>query len=259
MQWLSNTLAHPVIVLIGYLFGLAGVIVSVVFYFKQVKDKRPRWASRTAVVIDGKKPEADAINGKLAVTWDGHSVEQLTVTRLLIGNAGRETIRCADIAAADPVRVIPAEGVQILACEVCEVCTPAINATAEKHADSSIRLGFEYLDEGDAFVLRVVHTGGYEGLSVAGTIMGAGAVRYCRSSIPSSAKMWIGWPLLSLGILGCGVAGNYFQRITGMALAGGLVTGTAMVICLLLTMAVASAVERRFMDEARLRCTLDRR
>lgn len=257
MSFLSSILAHPVTVATRYLLGIAGFVATFVIYFKQKSEKKLRWASQSAVVISAGRPDGDAYAEHLAVHWKGEPVTQLTVTRMLIGNAGGESIRGGDIATGDYVRVIPADGVRVLSCDVCESSTHAIRAYATVESDSHVRVGFEFLNSGDAMVLRVVHTGGYQSLTLAGTVIGAGECKPSRDHLPKWLKK--GFMLLALvGLVASGVSSHLMRQVTGREDVSVFIGSVVLMLFFCAGISLHHVARGLYFEQRRMRCALSR-
>jgi hypothetical protein len=120
---------------------------------------------------------------ELEIRFKGDKVNNLSVSNVWIGNAGRATIRQDDIASSDPVTIKPARsGVKILDSELVFRSNPANCVTTEALADGNeVGVSFEYLDRNDGAVLQVIHTGtSSDAIAVTGTVKGCGRVRRIR-------------------------------------------------------------------------------
>jgi hypothetical protein len=94
------------------------------------------------------------------VTYHGHPVENLTVTRLVFWNAGREPIHQTDIPSKYPCRISVPKGNRILGVKTRFVKNPANLFSCILSADgSNADIKFEYLGKDDGGILDVIHTG----------------------------------------------------------------------------------------------------
>jgi hypothetical protein len=156
-------LSHPVVVFLGYLLGLIGVLATIFAYIKQRRVKRLSYSVQSTSFIRDYKSTIP----RLDVTYDGRTIQNLTITTFLIWNSGTETIDNADIANADPLQFIPDEDSTILYCEVAAMSLPANRVSI-----TSNKLSFDYLDKDEGAVVKILHTGISSSVQFFGTLKG---------------------------------------------------------------------------------------
>jgi len=167
--------------------GVAGIVATVfvgVYYFHRAKrEKLPIYVWDSIPWIEG-------LVGKLPglkVMFNDVTVERVTITKLYFWNAGRETIRQADLTPAAPLAIKFAGGVNVLDARVARETHPACSAkvappVATPDGPTTLGLSFDYLDYNDGFVVQLVHDGaGAPGISVVGKIIGAPEVKFSMS------------------------------------------------------------------------------
>lgn len=170
----------PVLSVVGIALAIGALFVAYIFYRKARRVKEPAWAIRTTNLMRGyiaKLPDLD-------VLYDGQIVERLSISRILFWNRGADTIRRADIAAADPLRIQAVEDATILDVEVLQTNSIASQLSATLATDKkSAPVDFEFLDQGQGAVFQVVHSGlTSEDIQVVGTVVGSG--QPCQHKIP---------------------------------------------------------------------------
>jgi hypothetical protein len=93
----------------GVAVGLIGIALACYFYLAGRRVKDLRWTVRSVNIIQGYRSKVEDLH----VSYRGVDVENLTVSKILVWNEGRETIDRDDIAPADPLRVATRDGVRI--------------------------------------------------------------------------------------------------------------------------------------------------
>jgi hypothetical protein len=160
-NWLSTTVG-----LIGLIVGSIGIFLA--FSFRP----RPRLAAQVnsleLVGVD------DAVlPNEIEFLYRGKKVPKVTLSRIAIWNIGNTTLRGDQIVESDPLRVVMAEGSNLLEVGI-------LNRTREVNGFSTFprsdRLNefvctYDYLDPGDGALIQVIHTGTAD-VEFAGTIRG---------------------------------------------------------------------------------------
>jgi hypothetical protein len=161
--------------------GLAGIACSVIaiplcIYFrsKDKKEKRPLYHFESQNVFTGLSKQVP----KLEITYSGHGepLATLTFTKFYFWNAGRETIRRADIAKNTPLQIVIDEPFKIIEMEVIHEVNKAndFNATL-KQGKSRVSFSFDHCDKDEGIVIQLTHTASSDSaLRLNGSIAGAG-------------------------------------------------------------------------------------
>lgn len=163
------------------------------FYRRGFSAKAPRWAIRSTPVITSSHRSVEG----LKIWYRGQQVSTLTVSTILFWNAGRSTLDKTDIATANPPRIVAKEGVMILEGAVVEMNNPSSDFSIQLDAEGkSLTLLFEYLNNDDGAVIRVIHTGSSaSNVHITGALKGVKVIKQVRSF------EWIRFTVLSLSML----------------------------------------------------------
>lgn len=86
----------------SFVIGIVGILMSLLFYIKSKKDKRPVFSKQTYRLIQKNTTTLK----KLKVLCNDKQVEKLTLTKFAFWNADKETIRRIDIAANNPIVIM---------------------------------------------------------------------------------------------------------------------------------------------------------
>lgn len=190
MDALSGVVQNPAVTLLLIVLAVAGLILAYVSY-RTRRVKQACWAIRSNNIVAGYTAKL----GALQILYGGEGVKNVTISRLLFWNRGRETIDRGDIAPADPLRIIAAGEVKLLDVAILHANNEPSQFSATVASDrKSAVLCFEYLDPGQGAVLQVVHSGtSSKDVEVLGSIKGAGApakkvIRVHKASAPPDVK-----------------------------------------------------------------------
>lgn len=167
------------------------VVTAGYFYMLGKRTRDPSWAIRSNNIIRGFESQL------LDISYSGHPVETLTISKILFWNHGKQSIRGnavlngGDI--SEPVRIVCLTG-QILDSTVLQRSNTAIKFSATVSPDKkSAELSFLYLDQGDGAVIQVIHTGtSSSDLQIEGRIMETKRIRLREVDIGSRAKALLG-------------------------------------------------------------------
>ena len=167
-------------ILIAVVGMIITVIVGVVAYRLGIRQKEPCWSITTTNLI----ADFSSTLPTLKVEFEGKDVRNLSVSKVLIWNRGRETINDADLETGnDPFRIVASDETQILSWSVQQTNNDSCNLHLHEDPDGKVALiRFRYLNHGNGSVLSVVHTGTTSGdLHVMGQIRGAEQIRQIGS------------------------------------------------------------------------------
>ncbi len=163
---------------VGTVLGILGLATGYLFYL---------WGRKTsslATALTGLISSRDCTTRLLALRSTSPAtltpIPNLTVTKVLFWNAGRETIRKQDVVKTDPVVIACNKpGCEILQADIIQANEPA-NKFEEKVSQDrqQVTVTFDYVDHGQGAVIQVCHTGTSDkDIEVRGKIMGAGPIR----------------------------------------------------------------------------------
>lgn len=168
VEWFA---ANPWVVATSFLLGVLGVMVPVLLYYKSVRVRQPKWVAQSSNLVRGFQGKID----QLEILFAGRKIANLTVTRVVLWNDGKETVRREDIAATDPVVIQTKGDARLLDCRLLAANSPTINASLAMPDDTHLTVEFDYLDHRQGLVIQVLHTGlGSEDVEVLGTVKGGG-------------------------------------------------------------------------------------
>ena len=214
--------SNPWIGFFGTVVGVVGLVLSVFFYYKSVKVKRPTVRSVSLNWFDGSHiPHKD-----LELKFRGISATRFTITHIAFWNAGTDPIRPSDFSASSPLRISYPLEMQVFDIHISAVTSPELAVSIEPPKQRGSEpileraISFAYFDRNDGFSIQVVHDGLPEQtIEIVGKLPGAPPFKrestnrrarsfIRRKELPPLAKtswlevLYIGLFALSIGIPG---------------------------------------------------------
>ena len=152
---LKNMMGSPLAWGILSLIAIFSALFAIYTWIAGKKKKQFSLVCKTNEVIASGKSKID----KLFIQYDGETIENLSITKFYIWNSGNEVINKSDIVNSRPLSIIGSEPVSILDAQI-------IKANEETNAFSiadikkqRVAFDFDYVDQGDGFVVQILHTG----------------------------------------------------------------------------------------------------
>ncbi|AKC09394.1 MULTISPECIES: hypothetical protein [Rhizobium/Agrobacterium group] len=154
---------------VGTLLGVLGIGFAVYQIFKRSEAKPVfQYSGQKLISSNG-----GLLPNEVTVQFHGTTVPRISLTSIVFWNHGQATIKGGDVSDKYPL-TFSFEGGQILKVEVVKVTRAAIEASASVLTNdaSRLRVAFSFLDAGDGFVLKILHTGEGTKPTFSGTIVG---------------------------------------------------------------------------------------
>ena len=170
--------------ILSYGLGVLSTVVGIVITYRHRRVKDPFYTVLSNTLLRG---HTDKVPG-LEIRLVGESIENLTMARIAIWNAGREPIDRGDFAESDPFAIQAAPGVRILQVLPYWSSSPASSIAAAISPDKNrALLSFEFLNHESGAVLQVMHTGTQAtDLTLTGSLKGSGPFR--RTDVAAQGK-----------------------------------------------------------------------
>lgn len=150
--------------------GILGVILTI----RSIKKMKPSYSVRNIKLFSEKIQTIDDLN----VLWQGKPLKNLTLSRVLIWNRGREPIRRADIAPADCIRIGVDPESEIIACKV-DKCSNNSNNFHARIENKIVVVDFDFISFKEGAIIDIYHTGTiHDQIFFSGTIIGIGNFQY---------------------------------------------------------------------------------
>jgi hypothetical protein len=174
MNW-QEVAASPALSLVGLVVGALSLITGFVFYHKSRRVRIPKYQVHTTTLVEGDSDQPDG----LTFAFKGVPQNRVAVSKLLFWNQGKETIRRADLVAADPLRFTLRDA-EILDLRVVASSASSCGIAVNAETAGTFIMTFDYLDHSDYALVQVVHTGSTNTrIDCSGRILGCrGPARY---------------------------------------------------------------------------------
>lgn len=171
MEFFNQLLQNPVLNGLGFLLGIISLVLGYIFYREGLRLKKPMWNVRSNNLI---QDFSSAITD-LAILYKGEKVENITISRIIFWNGGKDTINAQDVARTDPLKIIATEKNTLLDVKLLSMNNKPSLFTVSLQPDKTCALlNFEYLDYNQGAIIQIIHTGksSYD-LNIVGTVKSA--------------------------------------------------------------------------------------
>jgi len=174
---LSNYISDSQIITFGsFIFGILSLIFAYIFYKKGRRFKKILYLKKSFNIIENFTQHIDE---RLSLKYDNEDIQNLTITNILLCNAGNETINFTDIAKADPIKIYSLNKENILSLNIIYTNNRANNFKLLRAHNNkySYILHFDYIDKRDKVVIKALHSGKSSGdIVLKGHIKGIGEI-----------------------------------------------------------------------------------
>lgn len=150
--------------------GLTGIFLSVLFYAKGRKSKRPIYDLRTFNLIKDSINKIDSVK----IYYHDKKIDNLSITKVVIWNEGKETINSSDIAQNDPFIINIEEEYLFLNCKILSQKNSANGFSIKKIDSNQIEINFDYFDFREGIIIELHHTATNDkNITIKGSFKGA--------------------------------------------------------------------------------------
>ncbi|MDP2045313.1 MAG: hypothetical protein Q8L00_03775, partial [Deltaproteobacteria bacterium] len=91
--FIETMASNPLVIVSAYLLSLLSVILAIILYIKSKKMKIPCYATNTINIFRDYNSNIES----LEILYGGKLINNLSITKLAFWNAGKETIKKADL------------------------------------------------------------------------------------------------------------------------------------------------------------------
>jgi hypothetical protein len=145
---------------IGLIIGIGGIVIggilSVYFYLKSLRDKKPCWGIRGNTLIE----DYSNLYEHLKISYNDQPVQNLTVSKVVFWNDGLQTINKQDLVTVNPLRISALNDVRILdATILCANNSSSLFEVKVADDQKAALMTFDYLDKNQGAVIQVIHSG----------------------------------------------------------------------------------------------------
>lgn len=158
--------------IIGLIVGIVGIALSI----KSKKERKPRYCIRSFNLVNDLVSKVES----LKIFYSDAEIKNVTISKLIFWNDGRETIESSDITVIEPLLIEPKESVQILDAKIVHSKESSNGFTLKKvEGKQSFQLNFDYVDKGEGIIIQIIHTGtSSNDIKINGKIKGAGKPKF---------------------------------------------------------------------------------
>jgi hypothetical protein len=177
-SYLNALSDNPWTILISLAIGIAGIILSVIFFIKSKRKKSITYYVDNNTLFNKLIKEIKETEN-IDLPFIGSGTKKSVVTNFIFWNNGTETIYRKDIPDNDKFKIIRADSVTVIfKCSIKKVTNKSNNIIAFITHKNEILIDFEYLDIHDGFILQVIHNyNRATKFNVNGNIMGFGKIQ----------------------------------------------------------------------------------
>lgn len=141
---------------ISLFLTIISIITAIFFYLKGKKSKIPTYILRTISLVQEKIQKIETVK----ILYSGNKVDNLSISKIAIWNAGKDTIDHKDIAQNNPIRLIIEENYLFLEANIIYQKNLSNNFNISLSDNNKyIDITFDYFDYEEGIVLQVFHTG----------------------------------------------------------------------------------------------------
>lgn len=183
-KWLNDNQWLNMVFLI---LAILSILLSIYLFFKSKKSKIPIYTSTGTNLIRDNIQQIDGLD----VFYKTRKVENLTITNIIVWNAGNDTISSSDIAKNSPLKIISNDdSIEIFYFEILEVSASHNDVTA-KQIGNSIIFDFDFFNKKEGFAVKIIHSGKkITDISVTGIFKDFGTIKYTGVSFDNMFKVY---------------------------------------------------------------------
>ena len=121
---------------------------------------------------------------KFQISYCGHDIDNLTVTRFVIWNSGNKLLNHTEIVDTKPLSITSNDdGPDILDASIIRYSEESNKFTVKKTSSHCAELKFDYMDKRDEIIVQILHTGSAKNISLSGLIKGGKKIKNAEKSI----------------------------------------------------------------------------
>jgi len=153
-DYLNFVIQNTWLINISNLLALVGISFSFMFYFKSKKNKKPIYRIRNINLLEENISKITSVD----ISYQGNRIENLSISRIMIWNAGKETINNTDIAKNDKFRIEIDKEFKIFEHKLIFQKNLANGFKLTKINDNVLEIDFDYFDYEEGIIIEIYHT-----------------------------------------------------------------------------------------------------
>ena len=171
--------SNPLVTVGSFLLAIVSIILAVIFYVRSKREKIPCCVSSSNTIIEGIHKSIEG----LEIFFKGSKQDRISITKVAFWNAGKEIIDKNDFVEKDPLRIICPESIDILDIQITNVSSDSnsvdILDPGIKDENVHYPLSFDYIDQGEYFVIQIIHNGtSNDNFDIVGKIKGVKCIEH---------------------------------------------------------------------------------
>ncbi|NLI37127.1 MAG: hypothetical protein GX416_11535 [Bacteroidales bacterium] len=140
----------------SFFMAILGIILSVYFYIKAKKKKRPTYIVKTNNLV---KESVQRIRS-IQILYEDKTIANLSATKILFWNDGNETIDHTDVAKTNPIKITIDQKYEILEADILYSKNKDNNFKQQLSDNKkSVRIKFDYINANEGIIIQLFHTG----------------------------------------------------------------------------------------------------
>ncbi|WP_145414860.1 hypothetical protein [Paenibacillus xylanexedens] len=154
MNYINQLVANPIVSLLLAISTIAGFVLSIIFYLKSKRVRKLIYSIESKNLINNENHVIDNVR----ILYNEKDVNNLTISKISIWNAGKETVNKEDVVIIDPIKLRLSDDCALLDAKIIRRNEPANNVSIEV-SGNVVNLNFDYFDFNDFVIIQVIHTG----------------------------------------------------------------------------------------------------
>lgn len=179
---IDSLATNSYIILLASFLTIIGVIISIIFYFKAKKEKKPIFITNSSTIIDGINKTIPDLN----ILFKNMKVETLTITSINFLNEGKMMIDGNDIHTvkdkyrADKILFTISDKYKILQARYSNVKNED-NDYHISYNDKYVEFNFNNVGYKEGCTIEIIHTGLNNSIKINGTIKSYGPITFNKN------------------------------------------------------------------------------
>lgn len=133
---------------------LIGILVRTYFYYKSKKTKVLKYDLKSYNLVKDHTSKFTDLN----IKYKNEDVKNFTVTKMILWNAGKETLHGKDITTAEPLTLKIKDGFRFLEVSLLNANNEASQISISPiQNNNTINISYDYLDNLDGAVINIIH------------------------------------------------------------------------------------------------------
>lgn len=160
------------------ILAVGAFIYSIIKDYIQNKKKQPTYWLQTTHLV---RETAKGLDG-LSIRYKGREISDLSSTKFILWNKGRDAIKRSDVASKSPIKITIDSDYEILDAFIDKMTDEDNNIKIRKQEDGkSVIVDFEFLDYNDGLSMVITHTApSSDNFKVTGKVISGSKIEYDR-------------------------------------------------------------------------------